>query len=336
MPVSGDLGTMPLPDLLQWIGESRKTGVLELQRNGHVRQVEFRQGFIGSCATDDPGLRFDAFLLSRNKVTPEQLDEAFRRHTEGGQRFGWILVEMGVLSRSEIVRLISAHVEKCVQNLFDWRDAAFHFHQGATFDPHQIEVNLAVSDVILRGSYNRGELNRLREAFGSSGVVLRRTEVPPPDEVLRHRASRHVLESVDGRRSLAEIVTDIGAPEIPVLKLLFRLQQMGVLEVVEIQPRDPARATLLDPDQPDPGPDRAPGSGTSGGALRESGDAEVETEAARRLIRRGEHEAAIALLCATRRAHPSSAEVQRLLDAADRNRAAQGLSGERKPRGFRP
>ena len=31
MPIYGDLGTMPLPDLLQWIGGAKKTGILELE-----------------------------------------------------------------------------------------------------------------------------------------------------------------------------------------------------------------------------------------------------------------------------------------------------------------
>jgi hypothetical protein len=116
-----------------------------------------------------------------------------------------------------------------------------------------------------------------------------------------------------------------------VLKLLFRLQQQGVLEVAEIRPSGPSRATLLDDRDLDDESVPTPASGSSGEqTLRAGGDAEVEIEAARRLIRRGEHEAAIALLCATRRAHPRSSEGARLLEAADRGRTAYELEGKRR------
>ena len=87
MPVFGDLGTMPLADLLRWLGEG-KTGILEVERGRSVRRVEFHKGFIGSCSTNDASTQFGQFLVDRRKLSRERLLEAQTKRAGGGGRLG--------------------------------------------------------------------------------------------------------------------------------------------------------------------------------------------------------------------------------------------------------
>jgi len=108
MPVYGDLNTMSLSDLLQWASMNRKTGVLELERNKICRRIEFRNGWIGACSSDDPPARIGQFLLSRGKISEQQLQDALSRQEVMGQNLGMILLEMGAITQQELKRQIAA------------------------------------------------------------------------------------------------------------------------------------------------------------------------------------------------------------------------------------
>jgi hypothetical protein len=340
MPIYGDVKTMCLTDLLQWAAANRKTGVLELERNKVCRRIEFRNGWIGACSSDDPPSRLGQFLLARGKITKEALREALDRQQESRKNLGMILLEMGALSQKDLQKQVAAKAEETIQGLFDWEDAIFRFHEGATLDPNQIEVNLSVDDILLKGIQHHDELQQIREVFESSGVVLAHTERKPPKKWLERPMARRIFESIDGKRTLAEILLHAHASEFLVIKLLYTLHRNGLVEVAEVRPVKEDAVTLLDPPSTsfvyrpaewesfagdaslhrdikpsatagiDPGPaeEARPSPGS---------ELDAEIEVAHRLLSRGEYEAALELLYASYRAHPSENHLRRLIDKAE-------------------
>jgi len=56
MPLLGSLATMPLTDLLQWVGVAGKTGTLEVERNKVRKRILVRKGRLIGCGSDDPSV----------------------------------------------------------------------------------------------------------------------------------------------------------------------------------------------------------------------------------------------------------------------------------------
>jgi len=346
---------MSLCDLLQWASVNRKTGVLELERNKVCRRIEFRNGWIGACSSDDPPSRLGQFLLARGKITRERLSEALARQQGTGENLGLILLHMGALSQKELAAQIAAKAEETIQGLFDWEDAVFRFHDGATLEPNQIEVSLSVDDILLKGIQHHDELKRIREVFPSSGVVLQRTGRPVPKELLGPNMARRIFESIDGERTLAEILLHVHGSEFLVIKLLHTLYRGGLVMIREARPPAPDASTLLDPppaterrkaDSWDTfGPDEFLHLDLEPAQQAQPEQAEVprptaseldaEVEVARRLMRRDECEAALELLNASYRAHPDEGHLRRLIAKAEAayidSAQRHGLSYERIP-----
>ena len=358
MAVHGDLSTMSLCDLLQWASVNRKTGVLELERNRICRRIEFRNGWIGACSSDDPPSRLGQFLLARGKITRERLSEALARQQSSGENLGLILLDMGTLNQKELAAQIAAKAEETIQGLFDWEDAVFRFHDGATLEPNQIEVSLSVDDILLKGIQHHDELKRIREVFPSSGVVLKRTGRPVPKELLGPNMARRIFESIDGEKTLAELLLHVHGSEFLVIKLLHTLYCGGLVMIKEARPVGPNASTLLDPpsivkrasadDWEKFGPnefqnldldpaEREPARRLQGGdAPRASvSELDAEVEVARRLMQRDEHEAALELLNASYRAHPDESHLGRLIAKAEaayiESAQRHGLSYDRVP-----
>jgi hypothetical protein len=363
MPVLGDLNTMALPDLLQWASMSQKSGVLELERNKVTRRIEFRKGWIRACSSDDPRSLLGQFLLSRGKITQVQLRDALARQETTGKHLGMIFLEMGALTQAELTRQVAAKAEETIQGLFDWEGAVFRFHEGATLEPNQIEVNLSVRDILFRGLQHHDELNEIRKAFKSSGIVLRRSGRAVPGELLEKPIARRIFESIDGNRTLAEILLHAHASEFLVIKLLYRLYRKGLLTITGERPVSADSPTLLDgldqvrpvvppfeivPDPTDPANwrDRQPRHAVSAPnpvpATAESANRELDTEVevAMRLTSRGEFEAALELLNASYRAYPGETYLRRLISKAEaayvEGVRRSELSGEKIPVMQRP
>ena len=246
MSVYGNVRTMSLPDLLQWASVNKKTGVLELERNQICKRISFRDGQIVACSSDDPPSRLGQFLLSRGKVTKEQLREALTKQETSSKNLGLIFQDMGILTQDDIEAHVAAKAEETIYGLFDWADAEFRFHEKAGHDPFIIEVDLGVQDVVLHGIQRFDELLRIREVFTSSGIVLSTTDKPTPDEIVSSPMARRVMASVDGRRTLAEILLHAHASEFLVLKFLYTLLRKGIVSIIEVREADPHSMTLLD------------------------------------------------------------------------------------------
>ncbi len=246
MSFYGDLRTVKLVDVLRWASDNEKTGVLEVERNAISRRVEFRKGWVGSCSSNDPASRLGQFLLSRSKLDEIQLQHLLTLQRVTSKRLGLLLVEMKVLSRADLTAEVTAKAQETIYGLFDFDDAVFRFDEGAILDPDQIEVNLSVEELIVEGEKRAAQLHKIRDAFESSGVVLDRTESEIPSEILERPLTRRVFDSIDGQRTIAEILLHMRTSEFLVLHFLARLHDRGLLKISEVRAVPEGSGNLLD------------------------------------------------------------------------------------------
>jgi hypothetical protein len=299
---------MTLPDLLQWVSANRKTGVLELERDKIFRRVQTKEGHIVACASSDPQSRLGQLLYSTGKITKDNLRVALARQEATGQYVGHILQEMGVLTESEISSQISASAEETIYSLFDWEDAFFRFEVGATLPPPLMQADISVDEILLNGVQRLDELAMIRKAFDSSGIVLERTDLPAPRQVDTSGLARRIIGSIDGERTLAEIVLHTHASEFMVLKFLYHLQRKKIVAIRETRAIEGSVLTILDREQRrdessrtathDPDADEGGGGGGGGGGG---------------VMARGEYDAALEVLNACQREHPEDGSLRTVI-----------------------
>lgn len=247
MALFGQLTTMSLMDLLQWAGLNRKSGVFELERDKVTKKLFFRDGRVVACYSDDPNSRLGQLLLSRGKITTDQLRDALQVQQATGDSIGNILKQRGLISSEELTELLSQKAEEIVLSLFDWQEAIFRFLEDGQLGPYVIELDLSVDDILLKGLQRVDELGIIRQVFPSSGVVLGRTGKALPPEIDKSGMARRIVESVDGQRTLAAILLHTNASDFLVLKFLYNLYNRGVVQIDDIRDAHEAMVTIVDP-----------------------------------------------------------------------------------------
>lgn len=300
MALYGDFRSFPVTDLLQWVESSRKTGVIEIEQRHIKKAIVCREGRIVACTSDDPSTRLGQSLLAQGKITESQLQDALAVHEASGKILGEVLVESGMVTLDVVVEHVAAKAEEAIYGLFDQEDAFFRFDEEGEEPVYLVAVDLNVQDILLKGLKRYDEMNQMREVFTDPGVILARTGKDLPAEVIASKVSMRLLGAVDGERTLEEILLHSRGSEYLVTRFLYQLYRSNLLEIRGIRPVAP----LVRADQP--AADKEAGSGMAG-----------EIELAGRLMERGEHDAAIAVLEATSRAWPGAPTVRQMISKAE-------------------
>ncbi len=239
---------MSLPDLLQWLAGAEKTGTLRVEQGRGLKIIRVRAGVVTGCSSDDPSLRLGQFLLSRKKITEEQLRRALTQQEESSAFLGQVLVEMKVLTSDEVREELEAKAKEVIYSLFDWTEATFRFEDEEVDDcPEGFPVDLRVEDVLLRGLQRMDDLSMIRELLYDPRLILRYTSKPPGPEIFGDDSSRSMYSAIDGTRTLADILMHVHGTEYIVKRFLFDLHQDGYIEIAGLQTPDDEAAPIEEP-----------------------------------------------------------------------------------------
>ena len=333
MPVQGSLATMSLSEVLQWLGSAGKTGTLSIERNKVEKRILFRGGRVIACSSQEPSDMLGHFLVSRGRISERTLRLALEIQESKRAHLGRILVEMGALAEDDLLKALEDKAQETIFGLFEWDDAEFRFVDAAVADTNIFAVSMRVEDILLRGAQRWDEIQRIRTVFNDPGIVLRRTARVPPGEVLRNRMARRIFESINGDRTVAEILLHAHGSEFVVTKFLHELFRASVVEIAAVKPIDPPVAPALAEPEPvaaapvapatpprrtSSAPAVAPGAPAASVTIAArpvvaGGDLDV----ARRLLNRGEFDAALDILDRAYEAEPGDEALRRILAEAE-------------------
>ncbi|HXK11283.1 MAG TPA: DUF4388 domain-containing protein [Vicinamibacteria bacterium] len=237
MSLRGDLRTMALPDVLQWIASGRKTGTLHVERRSVQKRIILREGNIFSSWSNDPRESLGQFLIRLRLVTEEQLFRALLAQEEKGRLLGSILVGDGVLSEDDLKRALKAKAEETVYDLFLWPAGQFEFREGEFPDNILITFESLVTPVILEGIRRVDEWQRIRAILPSMETTFK---VNGPAPVAADAVEKQVLALASAGKSLAEMSLELRRSDFETASLLFDFHSRGLVGVGEVRPEPQA------------------------------------------------------------------------------------------------
>ena len=129
MSLVGNLEDLSLPDILQIVSLSRKSGILMLEREGQQGKIIIRQGKVIQTVSPRQGKTLGELLTARGLLRPDDLKKALEIQRSGGGRelLGGILVQLKLIDEASLEKVVTEQIEDAIVFFLSWREGTFSF-----------------------------------------------------------------------------------------------------------------------------------------------------------------------------------------------------------------
>jgi hypothetical protein len=239
MSLIGNLRTMSLPDILQWIATGRKTGTLHLEHGSIEKHIAFRDGSVATSWSNDPRESLGQFLVRERCITEEQLFKALLHQEEQGKLLGSILIDEGSLDADDLRRVLRFKAEETIYDIFVWKEGRFEFKEGEFPRQMMVNVEIGVTELVLEGIRRVDEWQRIRRIFPSSGTTFKLLAEPATYE---DATEQQIFPLVRAGKTLGAIALEMRRSEFDAAALLFELCARDLIAVDQKGPSSNAEA----------------------------------------------------------------------------------------------
>ncbi|MEM7052809.1 MAG: DUF4388 domain-containing protein [Acidobacteriota bacterium] len=230
MSITGNLKTMQLAELLQWLSQSNKTGTLVIDSQKVTKKVYFRDGRVISSASTDEKEHLGHFLMSRGLIGETELSKAIEMQERTGMLLGKILVTIGAIDEKTLHKLLRLKAQESIYDIFTWPEGEFRFIENELPRNTMIAIDLDVTVIILEGVRRVDEWRRIREFIPTTRAIpVSVGELSEPS----NPAAQKILDLIDDHRTVAEICLETHSSEFNTCKVLLDQVRKKRLKIVK-------------------------------------------------------------------------------------------------------
>jgi len=191
MSLQGVLADFPVADVFQLISQQRKTGALEVERRGRTLLILFLQGQVLSARPSEtrPDGALAGYLLRTGALAEPALAEARARQDETLEALAPTLLQMDLVSRSDLEQVTKLATSETIFELFLWDEGRFVFRAEEVV-PGPCDKSVGAEMVLLDALRMRDEWVSIQRGLPDLAVVL-----SPSVEVEGFRQKRAAIEA---------------------------------------------------------------------------------------------------------------------------------------------
>ena len=236
MLLQGNLKEFSLPNVLQLVKMSAKSGALSITREAESGKIFFRNGQI-HFATAHPGtMPLGERLVKSGHITSKQLRAALseQKKKSAKGRIGSILLEHGYIDRVTLEQSVRDQIEDVTFNFFSWADGDFTFEADETVTDEDILVEMNVESVIMEGCRRIDEWELIFATLGSLERVprLRYNDIVEEDGGVKLAPDQwRVVCWIDGRHDINTVLKECGLDRFHGAKVVYDLHRVGLITV---------------------------------------------------------------------------------------------------------
>jgi hypothetical protein len=146
IPLSGNIQTTPLPDILEELRKSKASGTLTIRNGNTVKSIFVKAGEIVFASSTDTNDRLGEILVKCRKLSKENLEHALQlsRKVAGLKKMGAILVENGFLTPKDLFNGLKIQVKDIIFSIFLWPQGEYRFEKHLPGDVIMLQLNIHV------------------------------------------------------------------------------------------------------------------------------------------------------------------------------------------------
>lgn len=232
--IQGDLSTVSIAEVMQMLGLQRQNGKLLINHTSDTVEVYFKDGmvvFASSAASNGKGPALIEGLLRKTcKLGDDSVRHVLRILEMTSQPVDAILAQEKLMNPKGFNENLRRHTEFSVYRIMTWKQGAFSFEKGNA-PLFSNPIALKVDDLLMEGARRADEWGLIVQKIPDFGVVFE-PMIGNADELNTRGMSEtdlRVFSLVNGRRTVQDIIDEIGLSEFDVAKSMFILLTVSLI-----------------------------------------------------------------------------------------------------------
>ncbi len=232
--LSGDLTTMPLKDVVVYLGNRKVSGTLSLDRQGIKKSANLRDGVVVNTSSNEPREYLGQFLINMGQITEDQFNKAYQTQKETRIFLGKILVMTGSVTEEQVRNALSMKFRETLLGAFQWTDGDFFFNpdeMGEALDG--VDLGIDLIDIHREGEFRETAWQAIRGVFPTGAIRLdvdeSRLPEPPKPGTLDHRLLSMMRDSL----TIDDMVLALHATDFFLYQRLYALFRLEAIKVRE-------------------------------------------------------------------------------------------------------
>lgn len=249
MALKGNLQDFSVTQLLNLINLAGKSGALLVQGPNEGARLFFRAGKLAFAQLTSEGGQRQASLpniLHRaEKINTAQLNTLQARAAAmSDKELGLLLINSGYVTQQDILESLQGYFVHVIQQLFTWVEGRFAFDTEQDVPESKIPVRMALEDIIMEGSRQVGEWEKLSNEIPNLDMALAFTDRPGVNlkKVNLNVEEWRVVSYINPKNSIRQIAKATKMSEVEIRRIVYGLLQAGLIKLI----RPAGAATQLD------------------------------------------------------------------------------------------
>lgn len=237
MGLIGNLSTMHIDELLNWIALGKRNGTLTVSDKDRTKSLSFKEGFVISAYSNCFVEQLAGMVVKLGKVDRSEIKKIPRLHRLSERQVGNLLMDKGYLSLEVLLDTMKALVEEVVYGMFSFTEGIFVFTDREIEFKKFYPVKINLQNLMLEGARRADEWKLIKELFPQKNNIIALKEDKlkefKKDIKALSKNGRKVFDLIDGRRSIHEIVVLAEQSEFITLSILKEFLQNNLIEVID-------------------------------------------------------------------------------------------------------
>jgi hypothetical protein len=233
----GDFSTMPLKDLVVYLGNRRATGILTLEREPVRKRVHLVNGLVVKASSNQRREYLGQFLINLGHITEDQFNKAYETQQETKVFLGKILAMIGLVPEKVILNGLSLKFRETLLEAFQWEDGTFSFEPDTVVEvSDELELQIDLLDIHREGEFRETAWKAIRAVFPHAQVRLKLDPTHLPEEPKPGTLDFRLVQLVKEGATIDEMILALHATDFYLYQRLYALYR---LEAVAVLPPEP-------------------------------------------------------------------------------------------------
>lgn len=223
----GDFATMPLKDLVVYLGNKRVSGTLELTRGRLKKSAVLRNGHVVTASSNEPREYLGQFLINMGHITEEQFNKAYQTQRETNIFLGKILVMTGQVSEAVVRNALSLKLRETLLEPFNWEDGFFTFDPSEIAEPPDgLDLQIDLVDIHREGDFRETAWQAIRSVFPTGTMRLTVNEQKLAEEPKPGSLDERLVALIKQGQTIDDMILSLHATDFFLYQRLYALYRL--------------------------------------------------------------------------------------------------------------